>query len=38
MAPESRSFADAGLDPVIDDEERRRAQSSTGLGGAAREV
>ena len=35
---EDRSFADAGLDPVIDDEERRRAQSPTGLGGAPREI
>lgn len=33
---EGRSFADAGLDPVIDDEERRRAQSSTGLGDTPR--
>jgi len=34
---EDRSFGDAGLDPVIDDEDRRRTQPSTGLGSTPRE-
>jgi hypothetical protein len=36
-AAEDRSFSEAGLDPVIDDEERRRAQSPTGLGDTPRQ-
>ncbi|MFZ0267600.1 MAG: hypothetical protein WAL33_08180, partial [Caulobacter sp.] len=34
---EDRSFADAERDPLIDDEERRRTQSPSGLGATPRE-